>query len=122
MFIVQFAYSQNIKEEPFSYSAELLSAAKKGNTDAMYKIGICYYVGRPGTHTSDVKKSKDDLTEMLRSIGNLSSTLPESQSNVTDRLTILIQNDIPFAQDYKKALKYLQKAGRCCRNVRVHVE
>lgn len=113
MLIAQFAYSQNIKEEPFSYSPDLLSTAKKGNADAMYKIGLCYYVGKTGTQNSAVKKSKTNQAKTLRNIGNLLSTLQgiNEQFNGTDRFAILIQNEIPFAQNYKKALKYLQKAA-----------
>ncbi|MBO7295084.1 MAG: hypothetical protein J6U65_06690, partial [Bacteroidaceae bacterium] len=40
--------AQVIKEEPFAYSQELFDAAKKGDADAMYKIGLCYYVGKAG--------------------------------------------------------------------------
>lgn len=35
-FAVQFAHSQNVKEEPFTYSQALLDAAEKGDADAMY--------------------------------------------------------------------------------------
>ncbi|WP_346990414.1 tetratricopeptide repeat protein [Bacteroides caccae] len=51
LFTMQFAYPQNIKEEPFVYSQALLDAAENGDADAMYKIGICYYVGKGGAPT-----------------------------------------------------------------------
>lgn len=51
LFAMQLAHSQNVKEEPFTYSQALLDAAEKGDVDAMYKIGICYYVGKGGAPT-----------------------------------------------------------------------
>ena len=41
IFAMQLAHSQNVKEEPFTYSQALLDTAEKGDADAMYKIGIC---------------------------------------------------------------------------------
>lgn len=41
-------FSQNIVEEPFAYSPELERLAEQGNADAMYKLGVCYYVGKKG--------------------------------------------------------------------------
>lgn len=51
VFVSKCLVAQNIEEKPFDYSPELLSAAEKGDVDAMYKIGICYYVGKAGAPT-----------------------------------------------------------------------
>lgn len=116
LFVMQSVYAQDIKEEAFEYSQELLEAAKKNDADAMYKIGVCYYVGRPEAQVSAGKKSKkqkSDLTDLLKSTGTLLLTLQGSDGQAcgTDRLSSLIRNEIPFKQDYKNAMKYLQKAA-----------
>ena len=116
LFVMQSVYAQDIKEEAFEYSQELLEAAKKNDADAMYKIGVCYYVGRPEAQASAGKKSKkqkSDLTDLLKSTGTLLLTLQGSDGQAcgTDRLSSLIRNEIPFKQDYKNAMKYLQKAA-----------
>ena len=43
--------AQNISEKPFVYSDDLQEAAKEGDADALYKLGICYYVGKAGAPT-----------------------------------------------------------------------
>lgn len=116
LFVMQSVYAQDIKEEAFEYSQELLEAAKKNDADAMYKIGVCYYVGRPEAQASAGKKSKkqkSDLTDLLKSTGTLllTSQGSDGQACGTDRLSSLIRNEIPFKQDYKNAMKYLQKAA-----------
>lgn len=116
LFVMQSVYAQDIKEEVFEYSQELLEAAKKNDADAMYKIGVCYYVGKPEAQASAGKKSKkqkSDLTDLLKSTGTLLLTLQGSDGQAcrTDRLSSLIRNEIPFKQDYKNAMKYLQKAA-----------
>lgn len=116
LFVMQSVYAQDIKEEAFEYSQELLEAAKKNDADAMYKIGVCYYVGKPEAQASAGKKSKkqkSDLTDLLKSTGTLLLTLQGSDGQAcgTDRLSSLIRNEIPFKQDYKNAMKYLQKAA-----------
>lgn len=116
LFVMQSVYAQDIKEESFEYSQELLEAAKKGDADAMYKIGVCYYVGKPEAQASAGKKSKkqkSDLADLMKSTGALLLTLQgtDGQACRTDRLSSLIRNEIPFKQDYKNAMKYLQKAA-----------
>ena len=116
LFVMQSVYAQDIKEEAFEYSKELLKAAKKNDADAMYKIGVCYYVGKPEAQASagkKPKKQKSDLTDLLKSTGTLLLTLQGSDGQAcgTDRLSSLIRNEIPFKQDYKNAIKYLQKAA-----------
>lgn len=116
LFVMQSVYAQDIKEEVFEYSQELLEAAKKNDADAMYKIGVCYYVGKPEAQASAGKKSKkqkSDFTDLLKSTGTLLLTLQGSDGQAcrTDRLSSLIRNEIPFKQDYKNAMKYLQKAA-----------
>ena len=116
LFVMQSVYAQDIKEESFEYSQELLEAAKKGDADAMYKIGVCYYVGKPEAQASAGKKSKkqkSDFTDLMKSTGALLLTLQgtDGQAYRADRLSSLIRNEIPFKQDYKNAMKYLQKAA-----------
>ena len=50
---------------------------------------------------------------MLKSTGTLllTSQGSDGQACGTDRLSSLIRNEIPFKQDYKNAMKYLQKAA-----------
>lgn len=113
---MQSVYAQDIKEEAFEYSQELLEAAKKNDADAMYKIGVCYYVGKPEAQVSTTKKSKKqkiDTTDLLKSTSTLLLTLQgtDGKSCGTDRLSFLVKSEIPFKQDYKKAMKYLQKAA-----------
>ena len=50
-FLCNFSYAQNISEKPFVYSDDLQKAAKKGDADALYKLGVCYYVGKAGLPT-----------------------------------------------------------------------
>lgn len=112
VFTKHFTYAQTIEEQPFYYSPELLSAADDGDADAMYKIGICYYVGKAGAPTlikNEVPLEKDQKLafKYLSKAADKGSAL--AMVNLGNIYKIGI--GAPDGKDIKKALKWYEKAA-----------
>ena len=112
LFIFQPLSAQVIKEEPFAYSEALLEAAKSGDPDAMYKIGLCYFVGKEGNPqiiTSTVPLERD----YKKAFDYLSKAAKKGSALAMLNLGNLYTNGLgtPKGKDLKLALEWLEKAA-----------
>ena len=104
--------AQVIKEEPFAYSQELFDAAKKGDADAMYKIGLCYYVGKAGNpqllrSENPLEQDHKKAFEFLSKAAKKGSAL--AMLNLGNMYTTGIGT--PKGVDLKLAIEWLEKSG-----------
>ncbi len=104
--------AQNIKEQPFEYSPELLVSAENGDVDAMYKIGICYYVGKAGaptliTNAIPLEQDYEKAYEYLKGSADKGSVLAMLNLGNIYKSGI----GAPKGKDIKKALEWYEKAG-----------
>lgn len=104
--------AQNIEEKPFAYSEELQEAAEKGETDAMYKMGLCYYVGKKGTSsliTSEIPIDQNHEKALLY----LSKAANKGSALAMLNLGKIYSSGhgAPKGKDLKLALKWYHKAA-----------
>lgn len=104
--------AQVIKEKPFAYSQELFDAAKKGDADAMYKIGVCYYVGKTGNpqlllSENPLERDYKKAFEYLSKAAKKGSAL--AMLNLGNMYTT--GNGTPKGVDLKLAIEWLEKSG-----------
>ena len=105
--------AQNISEKPFVYSDDLQMAAKKGDADAMYKLGICYYVGKAGAPTiikSDVPFERD----YKQAFKYLSKAAGKGSALAMVNLGNIYKSGVgaPKGKDLKLALEWYEKAAK----------
>lgn len=106
------SFSQDIVEEPFAYSSELVQLAEQGDTDAMYKLGVCYYVGTgglPGKITNAVPLEKDlvkaySYWEKAANMGHILSMLEMGNIHISGI-------GAPSGQNFKTAKEWYEKAA-----------
>lgn len=112
LFAMQLAHSQNVKEEPFTYSQALLYAAEKGDVDAMYKIGICYYVGKGGAPTL-IKGEFPFERDYDKAFKYLSKAADKGSALAMLNLGNIYQTGIgaPKGKDLKQAIDLYEKAA-----------
>ena len=103
--------AQNIEETPFEYTPELLVAAEEGDADAMYKVGICYYVGKAGT--SLVKGEIPFERDYEKAFEYLSSSADKGSALAMLNLGNMYKTGIgvPKGKNLKQALKWYEKAA-----------
>ncbi len=111
--IAQPIVAQNIEEKPFAYSSELLDAAEKGDADAMYKIGICYYVGKAGAPTlitTEVPLEQD----YKKAFSYLTKAANKNSALAMVNLGNIYKSGVgaPKGQDLKLALEWYEKAAK----------
>lgn len=109
---MQLAFSQNVKEEPFTYSQALLDAAEKGEADAMYKIGVCYYVGKGGAPTM-IKGEFPFERDYDKAFEYLSKAADKGSALAMLNLGNIYQTGIgaPKGKDLKQAIELFEKAA-----------
>lgn len=111
LFTMQLAHSQNVKEEPFTYSQALLDAAEQGDADAMYKIGICYYVGKGGAPTL-IKGEFPFERDYNKAFKYLSKAADKGSALAMMNLGNIYQTGIgaPKGKNLKQAIELYEKA------------
>lgn len=112
LFVFHPLSAQVIKEEPFAYSEALLEAAKSGDPDAMYKIGLCYYVGKAGNpqllrSENPLEQDHKKAFEFLSKAAKKGSAL--AMLNLGNIYTTGIGT--PKGVDLKLAIEWLEKSG-----------
>lgn len=110
--VMYISKAQNIKEEPFNYSQELLDMAEKGDADAMYKIGLCYYVGKAGLPTlikGDIPFEKN----LEKAYQYLSQAAQKGSALAMVNLGNIYQSGVgaPKGKDLKQAIEWFEKAA-----------
>lgn len=111
--IAQPVVAQNIEEKPFAYSSELLDAAEKGDADAMYKIGICYYVGKAGAPTlitTEVPLEQD----YEKAFSYLTKAAKKGSALAMVNLGKIYDSGLgaPKGRDLKLAMEWYEKAAK----------
>ena len=104
--------AQNIKETPFNYTPELLAAAEKGDADAMYKIGICYYVGKGGAPTL-IKGEIPFEKDLDKAFDYLSKAAKKGSALAMLNLGNIYKSGVgaPKGKNLKLALEWYEKSG-----------
>lgn len=106
------SFAQNIEETPFNYTPELLDAAEKGDADAMYKIGICYYVGKGGAPTL-IKGEIPFEKDLDKAFDYLSKAAKKGSALAMLNLGNIYKSGVgaPKGKNLKLALEWYEKAG-----------
>lgn len=105
--------AQNISEKPFVYSDDLQKAAQKGDADAMYKLGICYYVGKANAPTlikNDIPLERD----YKQAFKYLSKAAGKGSALAMLNLGNIYKSGVgaPKGKDLKLALEWYEKAAK----------
>lgn len=111
--LTHLGYAQNISEKPFVYSDELQNAAKKGDADAMYKLGICYYVGKAGAPTlikSEIPLERD----YQQAFAYLTKAASKGSALAMVNLGNIYKSGVgaPKGKNLKMALEWYEKAAK----------
>ncbi|MCR5820883.1 MAG: sel1 repeat family protein [Bacteroidaceae bacterium] len=106
-------FAQGQGEVSFLYSDELLQAAQKGDPDAMYKIGLCYYVGNTGN--SPLILNKVPFAQDYKEAMNyLTKAAKKGSSLAMINIGNIYRSGVgaPKGKDIKEALKWYEKAAK----------